>query len=587
LYPYISILLIVFVGAFEAPAQSNPPKYELRAVWLTTVMGLDWPPSNLQNNIPAQQSALIDILETVHRANMNALFFQVHPRGNVLYRSLFEPWAAELTGTLGKNPGWDPLQFAIEECHKRGLELHAWVNMIKVWSGATPPPQSTPLHVVLAHPEWVQFIDNGWWLDPGIPEVRKYLFDLMMELVRNYDIDGLHFDYLRYPGKKFNDEATYQKYGNRLEKEEWRRENLNQFVREIYDAAIKLKPMLKIGSAPLGIYKNISGANGLQAYEQTYQDSRRWLAEGKHDYVSPQIYWDIGNNGDPDFAALVRDWQNNAYGRHVYPGIAAYRDKVRAELPEEIDVTRNAGALGNVYFRYEHIERTQIFGGRYLYPAIIPPMKWKDNTSPNAPRDVTAAQIGLGRMQLHWKESESAADGDRANRYCIYRSAIQNVDTNNPAHLLAILPNSATDFTDNVRDHGASHFHYVITALDKGNNESTPSNEITIVLREFTEIAHLFSSSVLLSQNYPNPAYENAFIAYQLNDSAQVSLKIHNLAGEEMKSVIEEKQDPGQYIVTVATADLPEGIYTYTLKAGNVSETKGMVVRRRAKERVN
>jgi len=286
------------------------PKRETRAVWLTTVYGLDWPTAKATSSsgIQQQKNELIQILDNLKSANFNTVIMQVRARGDLIYPSQYEPWATSLTGTLGRNPGYDPLKFAIEETHKRGMEFHAWWNVVKVKDDSTLPPNTNPPHIVLRHPEYVKYYkpNNEWWIDMGKPEARNYLINVVMELVRNYDIDGIHFDFIRYPNPDFPDSDTYALYANEYpDINEWRRENINKFVRAVYDSIKRVKPWVKVGSAPIGIYRNICDSSGVyiysrncgscpsgttpvatgwQAYCSIYQDSRRWLMEGKHDY---------------------------------------------------------------------------------------------------------------------------------------------------------------------------------------------------------------------------------------------------------------------------------------------------------------
>jgi len=249
------------------------PKRETRAVWLTTVYGLDWPTAKATSSsgIQQQKNELIQILDNLKSANFNTVIMQVRARGDLIYPSQYEPWATSLTGTLGRNPGYDPLKFAIEETHKRGMEFHAWWNVVKVKDDSTLPPNTNPPHIVLRHPEYVKYYkpNNEWWIDMGKPEARNYLINVVMELVRNYDIDGIHFDFIRYPNPDFPDSDTYALYANEYpDINEWRREDINKFVRAVYDSIKRVKPWVKVGSAPIGIYRNICDSSGVYIYSR-------------------------------------------------------------------------------------------------------------------------------------------------------------------------------------------------------------------------------------------------------------------------------------------------------------------------------
>ncbi len=373
--------LAVLIPQQIAPQLLLSPKRELRGVYITTTNSLDWPKSQ---NKSEQQASLKKIVSDLKTANFNAIFFQVRARGDAYYRSQFEPWAENLTGTLGKDPGWDPLQFLLDEAHKVGIEVHAWFNVYKV-RGPVPPAPSSPQHPVRAFPDRVVQYKNESWFDPGIPEGRAYLVRVVSDLTMNYDVDGVCFDFIRYPGKDFADGATYRRYGNGKPVDQWRRDNINQFVREAYDAITHVKPSVKVGAAPVG---NFGGTLSAQpdtkiaagAFDDYSQDSRVWLKYGWLDYLAPQVYWTLEfETKGPDFAHIARTWQKDAAGRHIYISIGAYKPEIVAQIPDLITSTRMLGAQGQVFFRYENVQAMNMFGGRYAEPALIPLMPWKGN----------------------------------------------------------------------------------------------------------------------------------------------------------------------------------------------------------------
>jgi len=381
--------ITLFALAVLIPQQITPqlllsPKRELRAVYITTTNSLDWPKSQ---NRTEQQASLRKMVNDLNAANLNAIFFQVRARGDAYYRSQFEPWAENLTGTLGKDPGWDPLQFLLDEAHKVGIEVHAWFNVYKI-GGVIPPTPSSPQHPVRAFPKWIVQDKNESWFDPGLPEVRAYLVRVLLDLTKNYDIDGICFDFIRYPGVNFADGETYRRYGNGKPIERWRRENINQFVREASEAITHLKPIVKLGAAPVGNYGGALSAQpdtkiAAGAFDDYAQDSRVWLKYGWLDYLAPQVYWTLEfETKGPDFAHIARTWQKDAAGRHIYISIGAYKPEIFAQIPDLITSTRMLGAQGQVFFRYENVQAMNMFGGRYAEPALIPLMPWKmDSTS--------------------------------------------------------------------------------------------------------------------------------------------------------------------------------------------------------------
>ncbi|HEV8538629.1 MAG TPA: family 10 glycosylhydrolase, partial [Bacteroidota bacterium] len=469
---------------------TSQPKYEVRAVWITTVNGLDWPSSH---DAAEQKRSLREMVEKLHAAHFNTIFFQVRGRGDALFPSNYEPWAEVLTGVPGKDPGWDPLQFIIDEAHTRAMEIHAWFNTFYVKSGKGDEPSTRPRHVTAQHPEWINVVEGGSWLDPGIPAVREYVLRVALDIVRRYDLDGIQFDFMRYPGNLFDDDVPFKRYGGRLTRDDWRRENVNAFIRAFYDSAIAIKPILKIGSTPIGIYRNAGTMKGRQGYDELFQDARGWLKEKANDYVVPQVYWSLGNQaGDPDFREVTKDWTSHAYGRHVIIGVAAYKPDVNKHLSDLIDVSRSLQAQGNSFFRYGNIKDVLALGGRYRYPAVIPPMPWKDSTAPNPPADLVVAGADNGAFELHWTAPSPASDGDRAAYYNVYRSTGTSIDMNDPANLIAIIPSTELHYSDTVRHVGRPHVAYAVTSSDRGHNESKPAPVQRVLIPQVAQLAQEF-----------------------------------------------------------------------------------------------
>ncbi len=373
------LFIVLFISGRLLYSQPSTPKQELRGVFLTTSNSLDWPKTHDKNE---QQASLKKIVGDLKAAHLNTIFFQIRARGDAYYHSKYEPWAENLTGTLGKDPGWDPLEFLLKEAHEAGIEVHAWFNVYKIL-GPTPPAPTKPRHVVLEHPEWVVKYEQESWLDPGIPAVRAYLSRALEDLAQRYDIDGICFDFIRYPGKDFPDNKTYSRFGKGERRDNWRRGNINRFVQDSYAQLTHLKPALKMGAAPLGTY-----AGALSAQPDTkvqagalgdyFQDARLWLKNGWVDYLAPQVYWTLEFETEgPDFAHIAHTWQKNAGERHIYVSIGAYKPEILAQIPDQITATRMMGAAGQVYFRYENIGSMNMFGSLYAEPAMVPRMPWK------------------------------------------------------------------------------------------------------------------------------------------------------------------------------------------------------------------
>jgi uncharacterized lipoprotein YddW (UPF0748 family) len=559
----ISRVLLCIALVLPATTSSHPPKQEVRAVWITTAAGLDWP----RSFDPAeQQAALRGMIDGLRAANFNTIFFQVRARGDAYYHSSYEPWAENLTGVLGKNPGWDPLEFLLREAHQRGMEVHAWFNVYKVRGPATVA-SSVPLHITLAKSAWVRVAQDELWLDPGIPDVGAYLRRVAMELVRRYNIDGIHFDFIRYPGRNFQDDATYREFGRGMDKDSWRRANIDTFVGSFYDEATAVKPMLKVGSAPLGIYGGEGRLWG--SYNGYYQNSQSWLLNGKHDYLIPQLYWDIGHTSDdPDFAQLVRQWRSINTSRHLYAGIAAYKPGVSREIPAQIDSVRRHALHGEGFFRYENIQGFRMLHDSYTTLANIPPMPWKDSIPPPPPEHLAVTEVATNVFLLEWTAPPAAPDGDRARYYNIYRSHTPAIDLDNPSIILAITADARTSYVDTIRTPRGIQYFYAVTAFDKGHNESPPSNTVVGTVRELIALEGKLTYLTSLSTSISHTPGSPILIAYRVPKRSQVLLDLISAAEaqERITHLRKGPHDGGTYIFALEGMTLPSGSYVVRLR---------------------
>lgn len=360
---------------------------EMRGVWISTVNNLDWPNVGSYNNKKIQKELLKEKLDFVEKNNMNTVFFQVRPMGDALYKSNYSPWSRYLTGELGKDPGYDPLEFAIEEAHKRGIELQAWFNPFRIDSNSqnfdltdyiSKLLEESPLKKNL---NWIVKYDKYTYLDIGIPEVREYVINLIIEVVDKYNIDGIILDDYFYPypveGVEFSDKSTYEKYGQEFNsKEDWRRNNVDNFIYELNKKIKEKNSNLKFGVSPFGIWRNgesIGGSNtrGLSSYEDIYVNSRKWIKEGYLDYIVPQIYWQFNNSNAP-YTTLVDWWSNQVEGTNIqlYIGIAVYKinDSTYGqewlkddEVINQIIYSRNdKNVKGNCFFRLASLEENRL-----------------------------------------------------------------------------------------------------------------------------------------------------------------------------------------------------------------------------------
>ena len=476
-YTILFLLLIPFLTAFAQTA----PKYEIRAAWLTTLGGMDWPSAKAvsASGIKKQQEELCHILDELQQANFNTVLFQTRLRGDVIYPSQFEPFAESLTGTEGKNPGYDPLRFAIEECHKRGMELHAWIVAIPI--GNTRQVRTFGKNALTRkHPSLCKQFNGSWYLDPGNPETDDYLANIVREIVSGYDVDGIHLDYIRYPeqGERFPDQSTYHKYGKKQDLKQWRRNNITRIVRRIYTETKSLKPWVKVSSSPIGKYRDTGrySSQGWNAYDEVYQDAQQWLREGIHDALFPMMYF-RGNH----FYPFALDWKENKNGRWIVPGLGIYflhpseLDWKLDEVVRQIYFIRSIGLDGQAYFRTRFLTDNtkgifdEIKQHFYPLPAVVPPMTWTDSIAPSTPTNPVFISPERG-VHLQWTAS---TDNLSPVYYRVYASDTYPVDTHNPANLIEARTDS-THYTYVPEVPWQEYLYWAVTAVDQCGNESEP-----------------------------------------------------------------------------------------------------------------
>ncbi|MBX3118682.1 MAG: family 10 glycosylhydrolase [Fimbriimonadaceae bacterium] len=397
------MLSVVLVSAMALLQPSTPavPR-EFRAAWVATVDNIDWP-SKRDLTTQQQQAELQAIIDKAKELNLNALIFQVRPSADALYESKLEPWSEYLTGQQGKAPSpfWDPLKFAVEKCHEKGIELHAWFNPYRA-KHPSMKGQCDPSHIAKTNPGLVKSYSTLLWMDPGEPAVQKRSMDVMMDVVKRYDIDGVHIDDYFYPypvksgGKNvpFPDSASYAKYqkaGGKLKVDDWRRKNVDDFIEGLYKAIKKEKSWVKFGISPFGIYRpgvpqGIKA--GIDQYAELYADAKKWFNNGWCDYMTPQLYWAIGQK-EQAYKDL-QDWWigENTKGRHLWVGNYTSRLVTGAggwqaqELIDQIEATRGSKATGNVHFSMKALMRdakgiaTALKNGPYKEPALVPESPW-------------------------------------------------------------------------------------------------------------------------------------------------------------------------------------------------------------------
>lgn len=497
---------LICIFSFLISQLSAQPKYEFRGVWVATVDNIDFPSTKFLSS-DSQKTEFINLLDMHKRNGMNAVIVQIRPAADAFYPSQYEPWSEFLTGTQGKPPSpyYDPLEFMITETHKRGMEFHAWMNpyraVFNIYKSSI-----APTHITKIHPEWFITYGSNKIFDPGNKDVQKYVCNVVRDVVHRYDVDAIHFDDYFYPyrikGKEFEDTASYRKYGNGLDKETWRRSNVDSIIVMLSKTIKEEKPFCKFGISPFGVWRNIDkdpeGSNtkaGQTNYDDLYADILLWLKNKWIDYVVPQLYWEIGQKV-VGYEVLIDWWARHAYGRQLYIGQGIYRAmearsyawKNKNELPNQIKLLRQYPQVqGSIFFSSKSFEENPngwsdtLKNNYYKYPAIVPPMKWIDAAKPVAPVlsfDSSKVSIYNDEVDLYFKQDTV---NDKVNRYVIYNFAdTSQMDFSNPKNITDIIEAGNNYYKFNLQNISPSQNKIVIaaTALTNTNNESALSRYI-------------------------------------------------------------------------------------------------------------
>ncbi|WP_017256862.1 family 10 glycosylhydrolase [Pedobacter arcticus] len=586
----VILCALIFTLNFNLKAQDSP-KRELRGAWIATFSNIDWP---IKTQTPQQQkNAFIDILNHHQATGINAVFVQIRSQCDAFYPSELEPWSADLTGKQGvaPSPYWDPLTFMIAECHKRNMEFHAWLNPYRAISSVANLSSFSANHVAKQHPDWLITSGNLRTLDPGLPAVRTYILEVIKDIVNRYDVDGVHFDDYFYPNSAFSDDQTFANFSRGFtNRDDWRRDNVNILIKNTYSAINLLKPWVKFGVSPSGIYRNSTNpdigtpTSGLEHYNSLYADSKKWIAEGWVDYLAPQIYWYRGQ-ANADYSKITPWWNNNAYGRHIYIGQAGYKVNdatqgsqwlVAAEIPNQVRLNRQSqysNLKGQVIYNTKSLLannnkafRDSLKLNVYNKLSLIPIMPWKDNVAPASPTALIGNKYGQDSLVLTWTAPPAAiSEFDKVKAYVVYKSANAKIDTLSNVEIIAVV--NQPKYVDMQLANGYN-FQYKVTALDRFHNESLSSNTISTLT---TAIDDLESRSIAKIIVYPNPSTQH--ITVELKDYAanKVWIQIIDMQGkvrlrETFKRNVENtyvvdfqnRLNPGQYIVAVKGENFQE-----------------------------
>lgn len=486
------------LAARSVPKGKLESTREMRAVWVASVYNLDWP-SKKGLPVAEQKQEFIRLLDEIKAMNMNAIIMQIKPTADAFYPSAYGPWSEYLTGTQGKDPGYDPLEFMIKEAHKRGLEFHAWFNPYRITMNHTDLSRLSADHPARQHPDWTIAYGNQLYYNPGIPETQDFIIGGIEEVVKNYDIDAVHMDDYFYPykiaGVPFPDQETYETYGKKAfaHIEDWRRDNVNQLVKQINDTIKKEKPYVKFGISPFGVWRNIkddpTGSNttaGMTNYDDLYADTREWIQQHDIDYVTPQIYWSIGFQAAA-YDVLTKWWSNEVKGEpvHLYIGQAAYKINQNSDPawsdPEEyfrqIKLNRQSQLVqGSMHFSLKDLNRNplnvkdRLIEESYRKPALIPEMPWLHQKAPKKPIIQSVKKTADGAALQIKNDPHSTV-----SYYAVYRL------TNKGTYELLQTVRKEKGAITTIKDLPVNQKKmdtYKITALNRLHHESKPSTKI-------------------------------------------------------------------------------------------------------------
>ena len=507
---YLTFLIVVFsvlssCGAKKEQARFTNlkyPKREFRGAWIHTIAQ-----NQYQSMNPAQmRQYFVKMLDDLHQAGINAVIFQIRPQADAFYYSEIEPWSRYLTGVQGKAPaeGFDPLAFMIEECHKRNMELHAWLNPYRV--GFTNQ-QFVPNHIYRRHPERFVVYAKQIYFDPGIPENRAHICTVVEDIVRRYDVDAIHMDDYFYPypvaGEVYPDDNSFNRYAAGQgfapnQKDDWRRNNVNLLIRDIKYAIARNKPWVRFGISPFGIYRNKkstpdgsgSETNGLQNYDDLYADIKLWVQNGWIDYNMPQIYWEIGHKL-ADYTTLINWWASNNFAQPLYIGQDVKRT-MDATMPsgdnqlfEKMRLSRSFTTVdGNSFWPgYTIMEdykgvADKLSSEYHRFPALIPAYTHMHKRSPKDVKKIEEVYTEKDHY-LEWVSNSTPNDPESAKYFVVYRfNPGQTEDLNDARNIVAVVRNNRYILP---YEGGKNRYKYVITSVDAFHNESKgKSKKVTL-----------------------------------------------------------------------------------------------------------
>ena len=490
--------LLFLLPALLAFTTLHGQKREFRGAWMHIIGQKQY----AQMGTAECQDYLSRQLDLLRQAGCNAVIWQVRPQADAAYVSDLEPWTRWLTGTAGKAPEplWDPLQWMTEQCHRRGMELHAWINPYRVTSDKDDQPAEG--HVYYEHPEWfLRYADGKLYFDPGLPESRNFICVVVSDILRRYDVDAIHMDDYFYPypveGAEFPDTTSYNKFGIGWDIGDWRRHNVDLLIEQMHSTISHIKPWVRLGISPFGIWRNKSSdptgsdTNGLECYDALYADCPKWTREGWVDYMVPQLYWELENKRASDLTLMLW-WDGQANDRHMYYGQAVRNIMTHRDIAEMGGDTTNHTQLDHklrLQRSLPHVHGvtwwpgytiTENFDGvldslsqhQMSHPALIPAYSWLDEEAPAAVTALKVAKVkGSKTRRLQWQAAPTDDPMQQAVRFAVYRFDTKaTVDTDDPTALVAV---TGEPWMDLPPDKGK--WQWAVTAIDRCWNESSPT----------------------------------------------------------------------------------------------------------------
>jgi len=490
---YLLLLLSVITLTQVSKAQ-NHPKHEMRGVWIATVDNIDWP-SSKGLDTGTQKKELTGLLDMARQYNLNTVILQIRPAADAFYSSTLEPWSQWLTGEQGKapEPYYDPLEFAIAECHRRGLDIHVWMNPYRAVfdTGMVTAPD----HITRRHPEWFLRYGRTIYFDPGLPQTRDYVAGVVSDVVRRYDIDAVHMDDYFYPYRianvPFPDDSSFVAFSNLPEsgRDDWRRNNVDLIIKQLHDSIKSIKPWLEFGISPFGVWRNRDrdpGGSATRAgqtnYDDLFADILKWQEEGWIDYVAPQLYWHIGMEA-ANYSVLADWWNQNTLGKQMYIGLAPYRINRKApvkswrssdEIIRQIELNRTYDHIGgNIFFSAKVLLRNplrlkqKLMKDLYRFPALPPSNSSISAILPDPPVNPVIIQHGR-QIRMQWEK------GNNTKYFALYRHRKgKKSDSWGPQDIYCVTSSLSAVLPGSFRS-GISKYSYSITSVSPTNKESKP-----------------------------------------------------------------------------------------------------------------